>query len=103
MRIVVLAGGLSTERDVSVSSGILVAEALREKGHQVVLLDVFSGYEENICDIDALFKQNFSFTDKINVGETISDISEVNLRRSRHYLPCASRRRGRKRSAPGCF
>ena len=77
MRIVVLAGGLSTERDVSVSSGILVAEALREKGHQVVLLDVFSGYEENICDIDALFKQNFSFTDKINVGETISDISEV--------------------------
>lgn len=77
MRIVVLAGGLSTERDVSISSGILVASALREKGHEVVLLDVFTGYEQNICDIDALFKQNYSFTDKVNVGETISDFSEV--------------------------
>lgn len=77
MRIVVLAGGLSTERDVSISSGILVADALRKKGHDVVLLDVFTGYEENICDIDALFKQNYSFTDEIKVGETISDISEV--------------------------
>lgn len=55
MRIVVLAGGLSTEREVSISSGTLVAEALRSKGHEVVLLDVFMGYEENICDIDALF------------------------------------------------
>ena len=41
MRIVVLAGGLSTEREVSISSGTLVAEALRSKGHEVVLLDVF--------------------------------------------------------------
>ncbi|MGN0503367.1 MAG: D-alanine--D-alanine ligase [Ruminococcus sp.] len=77
MRIVVLAGGLSTERDVSISSGILVASALREKGHEVVLLDVFTGYEQNICDIDALFKQNYSFIDKANVGETVSDFSEV--------------------------
>lgn len=89
MRIVVLAGGLSTERDVSISSGFLVAEALRKKGHQVVLLDVFSGYEESICDIDALFKQNYSFTEKFKVGETRSDISEVienRLNKSRRYI-----------------
>ena len=77
MRIVVLAGGLSTERDVSISSGLLVAAALREKGHQVVLLDVFTGYEQDIFDIDELFKQNYSFTDGISVGDTISDIDEV--------------------------
>ncbi len=77
MRIVVLAGGLSTERDVSVSSGFLVAQALRKKGNEVVLLDVFTGYEESICDIDALFKQNYSFTDNFKVGEARSDISEV--------------------------
>lgn len=77
MRIVVLAGGLSTERDVSISSGILVANALREKGHEVVLLDVFTGYENNICDIDALFKQNYSFAENIKVKKTISDISEI--------------------------
>ena len=77
MRIVVLAGGLSTERDVSVSSGILIADALRKKGHQVVLLDVFTGYEKNICDIDALFKHNYSFVNSITIGKTISDISKV--------------------------
>lgn len=77
MRIVVLAGGLSPERDVSISSGSLVANALRSKGHEVVLLDVFTGYEENICDIDALFKQNYSFTQNRGIGETIADISEV--------------------------
>ena len=67
MRIVVLAGGLSTERDVSISSGIKVASALREKGNEVVLLDVFMGYEENFCDIDALFKHNYSFTDSLDL------------------------------------
>lgn len=77
MRIVVLAGGLSAERDVSVSSGILVADALRKKGHEVVLLDVFKGYEENICDIDELFKINYSFTDSASVGKTISNINDV--------------------------
>lgn len=89
MRIVVLAGGISTERDVSISSGCLVAEALRKKGHQVVLLDVFTGYEENICDIDALFEENYSFTENVAVGKTISDISAVKqnrLDKSNRYI-----------------
>ena len=89
MRIVVLAGGTSTERDVSISSGILVAAALREKGHEVVLLDVFKGYERDIFDVYALFKQNYSFTDSIKVGETISDIDELKEERrdkSNRYL-----------------
>lgn len=43
MKIVVLAGGISTERDVSLSSGKGIYQALREKGHQVILLDVFLG------------------------------------------------------------
>ena len=77
MRIVVLAGGTSTERDVSISSGLLVASALRKKGHLVVLLDVFTGYEKDILDVDELFKQNYSFTDTAKVGETISDIDEI--------------------------
>lgn len=81
MRIVVLAGGISTERDVSISSGSLVANALREKGHQVVLLDVFTGYEENICDINALFEENYSFAQGGAVSETISDINAVKNKR----------------------
>ena len=43
MKIVVLAGGLSPERDVSLTSGALVANALLEKGHDVMLLDLYLG------------------------------------------------------------
>lgn len=41
--IIVLAGGLSPERDVSLSSGSLIANALIENGHDVMLLDLFLG------------------------------------------------------------
>ena len=46
MNIVVLAGGLSTERDVSFKTGDMVSKALRENGHKVILLDVFMGYSD---------------------------------------------------------
>ena len=46
MNIVVLAGGLSTERDVSFKSGDMVCKALRGLGHNVLLLDVFLGYHD---------------------------------------------------------
>ena len=36
MKIVVLAGGLSPERNVSLSSGVMVAEALRGRGHKAL-------------------------------------------------------------------
>jgi D-alanine-D-alanine ligase len=40
MRVGVLMGGLSTERAISLKSGRAVAEALRERGHDVVTIDV---------------------------------------------------------------
>ena len=43
MKIVVLAGGLSPERNVSLSSGVMVARALRERGHQAALVDMYLG------------------------------------------------------------
>ena len=45
MKIVVLAGGLSPERNVSLSSGVMVAEALRSRGHRVALVDLYFGLE----------------------------------------------------------
>ena len=45
MNIVVLAGGLSPERDVSLVTGSNVCQALRENGHNVILMDVFMGRE----------------------------------------------------------
>ena len=44
MNIIVLCGGLSKERDVSITSGKSVAEALRRCGHKAVLVDLFFGY-----------------------------------------------------------
>lgn len=41
--VIVLAGGLSHERDVSLRSGRRVAQALREVGHEVVESDIGSG------------------------------------------------------------
>lgn len=43
MRIVVLCGGISTERTISISSGLEVCKALRSRGHQAILLDVYFG------------------------------------------------------------
>ena len=43
MKIIVLAGGLSPERDVSLISGAGICRTLRERGHQAFLLDVFFG------------------------------------------------------------
>ena len=46
MRIVVLAGGTSTERDVSIVSGAGICNGLRAKGHKAVLIDVFCGINQ---------------------------------------------------------
>ncbi|MEJ2203561.1 MAG: D-alanine--D-alanine ligase [Gemmatimonadota bacterium] len=43
MRIAVLMGGTSDEREVSLSSGVQVARALREAGHVVVAVDTVKG------------------------------------------------------------
>ena len=43
MKIIVLAGGISTERDVSIVTGSEVCKALREKGHDAAVLDVYFG------------------------------------------------------------
>jgi D-alanine-D-alanine ligase len=43
MRIAVLMGGTSDERDVSLSSGAQVAQALRDAGHEVVAVDTVRG------------------------------------------------------------
>ena len=55
MKIVVLAGGLSTERDVSINSATQVCKALREKGHQAVILDIFLGHGKSGDDLTGIF------------------------------------------------
>ena len=76
MKIVVLAGGTSTERSVSITSGTMVCKALREKNHQAVLVDVFCGidvkgnledvFAEEAYDIDKAAEYMHSFDAGLN-------------------------------------
>ena len=50
MKIVVLAGGLSPERNVSLSTGTMVTGALRQLGHRAGLIDMFFGLEHGRAD-----------------------------------------------------
>ena len=54
MKIIVLAGGYSTERDVSLTSGSVICKTLRDNGHQAYLLDLYLGLPdapENLSDV----------------------------------------------------
>ena len=46
MNIVVIAGGTSSERDVSIVTGKMVTESLRRNGHNANMIDVFLGSKE---------------------------------------------------------
>ena len=73
MNIVVLAGGISTERAVSIVSGTGVCRALRERGHRAILVDVYGGVEAvspgdmfpETYDVDEAAAYIRSFDDKI--------------------------------------
>lgn len=76
MKVVVLAGGISTERDVSLSSGTMIYRALKKRGHQAILLDVYLGYEwvpsAEGETIDSIFDRDKDW------AETLGSIAEEN-------------------------
>ena len=77
MNIVVLAGGLSMERDVSIVSGTQVCKALREKGHRAILLDVFLGYEGDF-NIETIFEEKESLLrEEVQIQEAEPDLEKV--------------------------
>lgn len=82
MKIVVLAGGLSTERDVSFKTGEMVTKALRENGYQVILLDVFMGYSDKEEDLTGIFDRAEAVSVKVAaIPETAPDLEKVKAQR----------------------
>ena len=82
MKIVVLAGGLSTERDVSFKTGEMVTKALRENGHQVILLDVFMGYSDKEEDLAGIFDRAEAVSVKVAaIPETAPNLEKVKAQR----------------------
>lgn len=75
MNIVVLAGGISSERDVSLVTGRGVYNALKKNGHNVILLDVYFGYEG---DIDGIFDLDIDWAAKVApIAEEAPDIETI--------------------------
>ena len=81
MKIVVLAGGLSTERQVALTSGTGVCRALRERGHQAILVDMFLGLESYEGRLEDIFDAPDGLCGDNRVTEEAPDLEAV--RRSR--------------------
>lgn len=87
MNIVILAGGLSPERDVSLSSGAKIAAALQGRGHRVRLVDLFLGEDalpENPLDAFSNAAVPVSHT----VSEAAPDLAAVKARRAHGFSDC---------------
>ncbi len=78
MKVAVLAGGTSTEREVSLISGKGIYSALKERGHKAVLLDVYLGVDcagirpEDVFDLEKDWSAGIG-----NIGEKSPDINEI--------------------------
>ncbi len=79
MKVVVLAGGTSTERDVSLSSGSMIYRALKKNGHQAILLDVYLGYEGNV---EGIFERDEDWAAQVGaISEKNPDLDVIRAMR----------------------
>lgn len=79
MNIVVLCAGTSTEREVSIVTGHMVCNGLREKGHNARVLDVFFGtYGNNDIDENNFFDGDYNLEQEVDkISELTSEIDKV--------------------------
>lgn len=83
MKVVVLAGGTSTERDVSLSTGKKVYAAVKQNGHKAIILDPYMGYDK---DCEGLFEQDIDWSGEIaGVKEDNPDIEAIKALRDPKY------------------
>ena len=80
MKITVVCGGLSRERDVSISTGTCVAAALRARGHEVALIDLFFGDETAKAAPERAFS-SVANLDLYRVKETEPDLDALRAQR----------------------
>ena len=82
MKIVVLAGGLCPERDVSLLSGTKVCNALRENGHQAVMVDIYMGLPGlSAAELEDLFVMDGSLLPDPVIGSSMPDLKALKEKR----------------------
>lgn len=82
MKIVVLAGGMSMERDVSLSSGTKICRALRARGHQAILVDMFLGLEGYQGSLEDIFDAPDGLCGEHSVSREEPDLAAVRAKRA---------------------
>jgi D-alanine-D-alanine ligase len=82
MKIVVLAGGISTERNVSFSSGTKICSALRARGHKAIMIDMFMGLEDYDGPVDeTIFDAEGGFCSEARISTVAPDLDAVRASR----------------------
>ena len=81
MKIVVLGGGISTERHVSLVTGTSVCKALRERGHKAIFVDMFLGLENYHGKLEDAFDAPDGFCGKVAIETTAPDLDAVRASR----------------------
>lgn len=81
MKIVVLGGGVSTERQVSLVSAASVCRALRSLGHRAVFVDLFLGLEGVEEPLETLFDAPDGRCGGEAIGKTAPDLALVRASR----------------------
>ena len=82
MKIVVLGGGISTERHVSLVSGTSVCKALRSLGHKAIFVDMFLGLEDYEGSLEAAFDAPDGFCGSVAVERKAPDLDKPRLTRT---------------------
>ena len=75
LNIVVLAGGLSVERNISLYTGYNIYKELLNQGHNVILLDSYMGYGDEELNIADPFENPDKYS--MNVSEISEDIPDL--------------------------
>lgn len=81
MKIVVLGGGLSTERNVSLTSSTSVCRALRALGHKAIFVDMFLGLENYTGSLEQTFEVPDGFCGDESVGKEVPDLAAIKASR----------------------
>ena len=77
MKIVVLGGGISSERHVALVSATSVCKALRSLGHKAIFVDMFLGLENYAGSLDDIFEVEDGFCGDVAIEHTAPDIRKV--------------------------
>ncbi|MBN1634667.1 MAG: D-alanine--D-alanine ligase [Ignavibacteria bacterium] len=81
MNIALITGGISAEREVSLSSGRSILKALRENGHSVIVVDPVYGAEK--VPEETIFKDNVS-----QIYPDVHSLQDLRIKSYKNILSC---------------